>query len=233
MRKNALVLFYLFISFSLFAQINVASKQIYLDSLGREATRENYSYTRVFTNFSQKSDRFLVTDYYRSGRKKMTGTSLTKDVLKKEGEFVYYYKNGAKESSVNYSDDHKTGKEYNWYENQSMKSEKQNLWNPKTKTLQTLLINFWNRDKEQLVIDGNGEYEDTDPPFYEKGIIKNGVKQGVWQGSDTINNTSFTENYDKGVLLSGVSTDENNIKHPYASSKEKSILENNGRSIKK
>ncbi|MDR6761052.1 antitoxin component YwqK of YwqJK toxin-antitoxin module [Flavobacterium sp. 2755] len=221
MKKNVFIIFLLISSVNLFGQINVVSKKIFLDSLNREATPENYVYTRVITNYSQKSARYVVTDFYKNGRKKMTGCTLDRDILKKDGEFICYFKNGSKESVVNYSDDHKVGKEINWYENQSKKSEKQNSWNPKTKTAQTLILNFWDENKNQTVVDGNGEYEETDKFVTQKGIIKNGLKQGVWTGNDALRKISFTDNYDQGVLISGASIDENNIKLSYSSLNEK------------
>lgn len=221
MKKSIFIIFLLLISANLFAQINMVSKKIFLDSLNREATPENYTYTRVITNYSQKSVRYLVTDFYKNGRKKMTGATLDRDVLKKDGEFIYYYKNGSKESVVNYSEDHKVGKELNWYENQTKKSEKQNFWDPKTKKSQTLILNSWDENKNQTVVEGNGEYEDIEKSVSEKGVIKNGLKQGVWQGNDTARKISFTNNYDQGILISGVSVDENNLKTSYTSLKEK------------
>lgn len=221
MKKNVFIIFLLISSVNLFGQINVVSKKIFLDSLNREATPENYVYTRVITNYSQKSARYVVTDFYKNGRKKMTGCTLDKDILKKDGEFIYYFKNGSKESVVNYSDDHKVGKEINWYENQSKKSEKQNSWNPKTKTAQTLILNFWDENKNQTVVDGNGEYEENDKFVAQKGMIKNGLKQGVWTGNDALRKVSFTDNYDQGILISGMSIDENNIKLSYSSLSEK------------
>ena len=214
-------MFLLLVSANLFAQINMISKKIFLDSLNREATPLNYTYTRVITNYAQKSIRYVVTDFYKNGRKKMTGTTLDRDVLKKDGEFIYYYKNGSKECVVNYTEDHKVGKELNWYENQAKKSEKQNLWDPKTKKSQTLILNFWDVNKNQTVIDGNGEYEEKDKFVSEKGVIKNGLKQGVWHGNDTVRNITFIDNYDKGILVSGVSTDENNVKTTYTSLTQK------------
>jgi len=212
MKKNLCLLFHLIFSVSLFAQINVVSKKIFLDSLNRETTPENYSYTRVITNYSQKSVRYVVTDFYKNGRKKMTGATLDKDILKKDGQFIYYYKNGGKESVVDYSDDHKNGKEINWYENQNKKWEKQHLWDPKTKKSQTFILNFWDLDKNQTVVDGNGEYEETDKFVTQKGVVKDGLKQGVWKGNDILHNTTFIDNYDRGILTSGVSIDENNVK---------------------
>lgn len=221
MKRNIFLFLLLIISVNLFSQINVVSKKIFLDSLNREATPENYSYTRVITNYSQKSARYVVTDFYKNGRKKMTGTTLDRDVLKKDGEFICYYKNGAKESVVNYSDDQKSGKEINWYENQSKKSEKQNIWDPKTKKSQTLILNCWEEDKSQTVTDGNGEYEETDKFVSQKGTIKDGLKQGSWQGNDLLHKTTFVDNYDQGILISGISVDENNVKTSYSSLTEK------------
>lgn len=221
MKKNIFIIFLLVSSVNLFGQINIVSKKIFLDSLNREAKPENYSYTRVITNYSQKSVRYVVTDFYKNGRKKMTGATLDRDVLKKDGEFIYYYKNGSKESVVNYSEDRKVGKELYWYEDQTKKFEKQNFWNPKTKKSQTLILNFWDENNNQTVVDGNGEYEDKDKFVTEKGAIKNGLKQGIWRGNDTARKITFTNNYDQGNLVSGVSIDENNVKSSYTSLNKK------------
>ncbi|MDQ8011443.1 MAG: hypothetical protein REI96_03255 [Flavobacterium nitrogenifigens] len=221
MKRNIFILLLLIISVNLSAQISMMSKKIFLDSLNRECTPENYAYTRVITNYSQKSIRYVVTDFYKNGRKKMTGSTLDRDVLKKDGEFICYYKNGTKESVINYSEDHKTGKEISWYENQGKKCEKQNIWDPKTKKLQTLILNCWDENKNQTVTDGNGDYEERDQFVTQKGSIKDGLKQGYWEGSDSLKKITFIDNYDKGVLVSGVSVDENNVKFSYSSLSEK------------
>ncbi|WDF60195.1 hypothetical protein PQ462_02230 [Flavobacterium sp. KACC 22758] len=221
MKRNIFIFLLLILSVNLSAQISMMSKKIFLDSLNRECTPDNYSYTRVITNYSQKSIRYVVTDFYKNGRKKMTGATLDRDILKKDGEFICYYKNGAKESVINYTDDHKNGKEITWYENQSKKCEKQNLWDSKTKKQQTLILNCWDENKNQTVTDGNGEFEETDKFITQKGIIKDGLKQGAWEGSDSLRKITFVDNYDKGILISGVSTDENNIQLTYSSLNEK------------
>lgn len=221
MKRNIFIFLLLILSVNLSAQISMMSKKIFLDSLNRECTPDNYSYTRVITNYSQKSIRYVITDFYKNGRKKMTGATLDRDILKKDGEFICYYKNGAKESVINYTDDHKNGKEITWYENQSKKCEKQNLWDSKTKKQQTLILNCWDENKNQTVTDGNGEFEEIDTFITQKGIIKDGLKQGSWEGSDSLRKITFVDNYDKGILISGVSTDENNIQLTYSSLNEK------------
>ncbi len=120
MKKSFCILFFVIISTGLSAQINMVSKKIFLDSLNRETTSEKYIYTRVITNYSQKSARYVVTDFYKNGRKKMTGSTLDRDILKKDGEFICYFKNGAKESVIDYADDHKSGKEITWYAKQKV-----------------------------------------------------------------------------------------------------------------
>ncbi|ABQ04478.1 hypothetical protein [Flavobacterium johnsoniae] len=221
MKRNIFIFLLLILSVNLSAQISMMSKKIFLDSLNRECTPDNYSYTRVITNYSQKSIRYVITDFYKNGRKKMTGATLDRDILKKDGEFICYYKNGAKESVINYTDDHKNGKEITWYENQSKKCEKQNIWDSKTKKQQTLILNCWDENKNQTVTDGNGEFEEIDTFITQKGIIKDGLKQGSWEGSDSLRKITFVDNYDKGILISGVSTDENNIQLTYSSLNEK------------
>ncbi|WP_149205626.1 toxin-antitoxin system YwqK family antitoxin [Flavobacterium johnsoniae] len=221
MKRNIFIFLLLILSVNLSAQISMMSKKIFLDSLNRECTPDNYSYTRVITNYSQKSIRYVITDFYKNGRKKMTGATLDRDILKKDGEFICYYKNGAKESVINYTDDHKNGKEITWYENQSKKCEKQNIWDSKTKKQQTLILNCWDENKNQTVTDGNGEFEEIDKFITQKGIIKDGLKQGSWEGSDSLRKITFVDNYDKGILISGVSTDENNIQLTYSSLNEK------------
>lgn len=227
MKRNIFIFLLLIFSVNLFAQINMVSKKIFLDSLNNECTPEKHAYTRVITNYSQKSVRYVVTDFYKNGRKKMTGTTLDKDVLKKDGEFICYYKNGAKESVVNYSQDHKEGKEINWYENQSKKSEKQNIWNPKTKSVQTLILNAWDENKNQTVVDGEGDFEETDKFISQKGTLKNGLKQGLWKGNDSAQKITFIDNYDKGILISGESINQNNVKTTYSSLTEKYALKKN------
>ena len=43
----------------------------------------------------------------------------------------------------------------------------------------------------------------------------------MWQGNDSSKNISFTDNYEKGILISGESIDANNVKTSYSSLGEK------------
>ncbi len=219
--KEKLFLFVLvFISLNIAAQ-KQTSMAVYLDSTYRETSKENHKYVRVVEDYYTDKDTYMVTILYKSGAKKMIGTTLSKDVLKRDGTFIYYYENGTKEAIITYSEDWKKGKEYKWYDNGNPKFEKENFPDPKAKTSKTLLLKFWNKENQLTVIDGNGECDDVDEDFQEKGKVKDGLKEGVWQGTDFKNKISYTETYNKGNLVSGISTDKNDVKYSYSKLFEK------------
>lgn len=146
----------------------------------------------------------------------MSATSKNKDVLQLAGIRVDYYENGNKKQESNYVDNHLSGKQISWYENNLKKSEKEIIWDTKNKTTETNIISFWNPDGTQTVIDGNGNIEETnDDEIYEKGEIKNGGKDGIWEGKNLKRDYTFTEIYKKGKFISGISSDKNNQKYPY------------------
>lgn len=224
MKEKLLLLVFVFISLNISAQKN-PSVAVYLDSTYRETSEENHKYVRVVEDYYTDKDTYKVTIFYKSGAKKMIGTTLSKDVLKKDGTFIYYYESGAKEAIITYSQDWKTGKEYKWYENGNFKFEKENISDQKAKTTKTLLLKFWNKENQLTVVDGNGECDETDEDSEQKGKIRNGLKQDVWQGSDLKNKITYTETYKDGKLVSGISTDKNGVKYSYSKVFEKPLPE--------
>lgn len=224
MKKKLFLFVFVFISLNIAAQKNL-SRAVYLDSTYRETSEENHKYVRVVEDYYANKDTYKATIFYKSGAKKMIGTTLSKDVLKKNGTFIYFYENGSKEAIITYSEDWKTGKEYKWYDNGNPKFEKENISDPKAKTSKTMLIKFWNKENQLTVIDGNGECDDIDEDLQEKGKIKDGLKQDVWQGNDLKNKVSYTETYNHGNLVSGISTDKNDVKYSYSKIFEKPIPE--------
>ncbi|MFD1820301.1 TonB family C-terminal domain-containing protein [Pseudarcicella hirudinis] len=74
------------------------------------------------------------------------------------------------------------------------------------------VISMWDSTGNQIVKNGNGNvkilsaYEDTF--FYEKGVYLNGQKQGLWEGEFKDGQKVYSENYDNGKFLDGVSFHE-------------------------
>jgi antitoxin component YwqK of YwqJK toxin-antitoxin module len=210
------ILFVLIPKICLSQDITANDDAVYLDSLFNMGTEKNYKYIRVvkdYKNANQKS--YEVKDFYKSGKIAMSGTTSKRDKIIKTGTFVYYYENGNIKQESYYVDNKLSGKQIDWYENNIKKSEKEIVWDSKTEDYNIKTLQFWNKEGQQTAIDGNGQFEDSDDKVYEKGELKNGVKQGIWEGKNLKEKFSFTEIYNEGKFISGVSTDENNTKYPY------------------
>ncbi|TDP03774.1 energy transducer TonB [Flavobacterium sp. 245] len=217
------ILFALLISIKLFSQTPVpVSKLIYLDSTWAESTPDNYKYTRLVEDYFSNKEKYIFKEYYKSAAIKSIGTTLDKDIIQKDGQYVSYYENGKKKSMETFSNGKKIGKEFSWYENGNIKSEFE-YFDIQDGKSNFKINNFWNPQKEQTVISGNGQIEEIGDYFYEKGEIKNGEKQGVWEGRNLKEKYSYTENYKDGVLISGTSIDENNNQYTYKFPFEKPI----------
>ncbi len=205
---------FLLIPTVLFSQTPI-SKKIYLDSLWNETTEVNHKYFRIIKSYNLNQDQYVFEDYYKSGKIQMKGASKSKDYLLKEGPFIYYYENGNKKNITNYFQSKPNGKQFDWYENGKIKSEIEYLENQNGSTSEISVNQFWNTENIQKVIDGNGDYGYSDDRHHESGKVKNGFHDGIWKGQSKNPNCSYTENYENGRLISGISIDSNKAEHPY------------------
>lgn len=214
MKTNLLTTVLLLATIALYSQI-IKPTRYFLDSLKNISTEHNSKYIRVVENYKNQEKLFLFTDYYRSGAINMKAISTKKDKPNFQGPLIDYYENGNKKQESNYIDNNLNGKQLEWYDNGEMKSEKEITWDAENKNPVVKILQFWNKEKQQIVINGNGQYEDSDDFFYEKGPIKLGKREGVWEGKNLKQNYSFSEIYRDGEFISGISTDKENNKHPY------------------
>jgi TonB family protein len=214
MKNTFFIFFYLLFSQLLFSQ-GLEDKIVFFDSIWNESTAKNFEYYRVIKNYNSMSNRFKVMDYYKSGTLQMEGNFEDREANNRTGKFVYYYKNGNKETEENYEKSKLVGKFSRWYENGTQKLEGEYI-EVKDAAVNKFKINqFWDSDSKQTVIDGNGFCSLDIKKFFSKGAVKNGYNDGVWTGHDDNFKYSFTENYQDGKLISGVSIDENKIEHQY------------------
>ncbi|WP_281297327.1 energy transducer TonB [Flavobacterium limnophilum] len=213
--KTTLLTTILLVPIALFSQI-IEPTRYNLDSLHYPTNNKDYKYIRVVENYKNQPNLFIFTEYYKSGRTlSMKAISTNKDEPKFEGSRIDYYEDGNKKRETNYRNNQINGKQVEWYKNQNKKSEKEIKTDLKTLITTTQIFQYWNENNEQKVIDGNGFYEENNKGTTEKGEIKNGRKQGIWTGKTKLTNSTYTETYENGELISGVSIDNNNIEHPY------------------
>ena len=182
MKSILIAILFLFFSKLCFAQPTSIDRKVYLDSSWIETTSENYKYYRIIKDYYSDKDLYLIKDYYKSGVLQMEGTSKTKDNASKEGEFIFYYENGNKKAVTNYIKSRPNGKSSEWYENGNKKLEGEYIENEKTFFGELKIFQFWNSKELQTVTDGNGDYEEISEYFYASGKIKDGFKDGLWEG---------------------------------------------------
>ena len=130
-----------------------------------------------------------------------------------------------KKAASNYTDSFLIGKQFQWYESGIMQFEKEFTFDPIKKQSTEKFIQYWDENKNQTIIDGNGIYDNQSDLnrsdeneisfFVEKGEIKNGVRDGIWTGKSLKLKITFVENYENGKLINGISTDENGKKYNY------------------
>ncbi|KFF07558.1 TonB family protein [Flavobacterium reichenbachii] len=211
-RKYLLVFLFLFPNFFFSQSSN--DKMVYLDSLWKETSREKHKYFRIVRDYYLDKDEYRFEDYYSAGKIQMEGNSGTKDNLLRRGDFIYYYENGNKKSTCSYEKGRLIGSKTEWYEDGNKKLEGENV--PIDGYLTDFKVNqYWNSKNIQTVIDGNGDYEETDEKLTGSGKVKNGLKDGVWKGKDGRFKYTYTELYENGKLTKGTSIDSLSKEHTY------------------
>ena len=208
MKAFLLSLFLCLFSSSHYAQ---KDKIIYLDSLGVETTYSNCKTWINIEDFEQDKNSMNVKSYYKSGKLKFEGKYTNKYSKQENGLFVYYYESGNKEYQETYIEGLKSGKLSSWHENGTKKTEGEYtiIKVNGTKSSELTIINHWDENSNQKVINGYGILTETDKTESAVGEIKKGVKHGLWEAksinSKRKNPIIYSETYNNGVLLSGTS----------------------------
>jgi TonB family protein len=208
--KSLITIAFLFIAATCFAQ---RQNVYFLKNNGMYVQqRDSADYIRVVSEPDSGSTLYTVFEFYPNGVKKLTGKSSTIDPQKYEGACIRYYKNGKKQSIINYKGNNVIGDEYEYYPNGKPYMVKKYPDSVKAGNDGSFLITAeYDSLGTALVTDGNGYYRGYDNKFknvVEEGNVKNGQYVGAWKGTDEGLHVYFTETYDNGKLLNGVSIGE-------------------------
>lgn len=215
MKTSLFAFLFLLLPLLCISQSSSIDRKIFLDSSWNETTSENYKYYRIIKDYYSDKELYVINDYYKNGVLQMEGTSRTKEGESKMGEFIFYYENGNKKSVSNFVKGRPNGKESEWYENGNKKLEGEYIEDKKKFTAELKISQFWNSKNVQTLIDGNGDYEEVGENSFASGKVKNGFKDGNWQGYNKKIGYTFSENYENQKLISGVSIDSSKVSHNY------------------
>ncbi|WP_170227574.1 energy transducer TonB [Flavobacterium noncentrifugens] len=106
---------------------------------------------------------------------------------------------------------------FSWYENGNKQIEGEYLKSENDdRSTGSLKINqFWNQQNYQMITGGNGYFDLVTEKGCDEGVIADGLKNGMWYGTDNRFKFNYVEKYNNGKLSVGISSDENLVPHIY------------------
>lgn len=210
---NKFLVLFLFLGKLSFAQAGY-DKIIYLNEKNKEVTSESYKIKRVIKEYNLEKECHRILDYDASNFLIAESTCSNKTTFSRKGDYITYYENGSKKSFKHYQDSKPTGENTEWYEDGKKRLEGEYVSDESLNGYNYKILNFWNTDGKQEVIDGNGNfnYEGKENSF--QGKLVNGLKDGIWKESYR-NGGSFSEIYENGKFISGESIDDEGNKNTY------------------
>ncbi len=176
--KNLHFLVAIILSINLYSQDTI---KVYLDENWNE-TPNGINATYYRKSFRDSNNVWIAHDYYINGQLQMEGSFKSKKINIKHGHFIYYLKNGQKESEGNYINNKADGLWRYWHENGQLKSEggifddkrigTWNYWNERGK------LENMEKFKDGILISAQGYHENG--IVYFSGKYVHGKQQGVW-----------------------------------------------------
>ncbi|SFT02713.1 energy transducer TonB [Sphingobacterium wenxiniae] len=218
----------LFISFALLLLSQHAFSQIQFTTFytkdGKQTQKqEEAHYYRIFLYPVEEGQKPVVEEYYISTNElKLKGTYKDTDARQFVGEKYEMYENGNVLSREKYSDDGLLiDTAYQFYESGILHTA---FYYPssldtegKLKIDSPLFLVHCDSTGAITLKNGNGYAELSNTHAREYGNYVNHKREGEWGGWFLDDKYTFTENYQDGKLISGISTDEDGIKTPYDS----------------
>jgi TonB family protein len=176
--------------------------------------RDSADYICVISEPDSGSTLYNVFEFYPNGKSKLLTKSSTINPPTYEGNCIRYFANGKRNGVSNYKGGKLIGAEYLYYPNGKVYMTK---IHPDAAEIgkkdYEYIISEYDSLGTALVADSNGYYKGFDDKFknvIEEGNIKSGRHDGKWKGMDEGLHVKFTETYDMGKFLGGVSVGEHN-----------------------
>lgn len=191
----------------IFTSINSLSQQKaikYTDSIGNEASITNYFNKKIFSK--QDSCRCYVLEVFKKNDVlESTMTYKDSDGKIRHGLFKSYYPNGNIDFYFTYRNDSLVGPSKKWYENGAIKEIGYYSLVNTIPTKKYQLTSYWNIDGIQTVVNGNGNYSESNDVHEESGSYLNSYKNGIWKGKFLKKEFTYEEIYENGELIKGTS----------------------------
>lgn len=188
--------------------------------------KDSADYIRIISAPDSGDVLYNITELYTDNKKKLVGKSLSEKDFVPQGKILTYYSNGKIQNIIEFSNGKISGDFYEYFPNGILYTHR--YFTTPTEYPDRNNLKFINNykllicndvDGTALANEGFGLYKVYTERFdglLEAGLVKNGKRQGDWNGVDTALNVSYTEKYEDGLFISGTSFDNLGIKHTYA-----------------
>ncbi len=174
------------------------------------SSKDSADFVRVITQPTTDGDMYTITEFYKSGKRKLAGKSTVDDPPKFEGIVISSYENGTRKAVNNYKDGLLLGEQYEFFPNGKPYVVKNYTGNITIPVMREFLITgSYDSLGTALVTDRNGHYKGYDPSFKEineEGNIKDGKRDGEWKFQDST--STRVEIYNAGKFVSGTRTNK-------------------------
>lgn len=213
-----LIFFLIFLAFPFksFSQ-NPKDRIIYLDSNYVKVDKDQHVYCRIVRDYFESKSNYIVEEYYKSGHLKMGAVSTRNLNLNFVGVVVHFFENDTIKSKTLYKDGIPSGSSFSWYQNGKKEMEGEYVADQFSKTKGQVLkiYEYWDENGIHKVTDGNGIHQEKSANFVISGEIKNGLRNGIWNGTDKKYKLSFSDTYENGKFISGLSKDDELVERNY------------------
>jgi TonB family protein len=184
--------------------------------------QDSADYVRIVQEPDKGSALYPINEFYKDGKIRSMGLSRRIDPPLYEGLYRSMYNNGNKKQVATYEKGKLNGQVLNYYPNGQLYTNLvYNNAPPGSELVSYQIIGVNDSTGKPLVQDGNGLcafYDEGFKVVTSRGMIKNGEYDGVWTGEDPSLHVTYKETYAGGKLISGESTDENQVTLNYTRS---------------
>jgi TonB family protein len=169
--------------------------------------KDSADYIRTISPPESRKTHFKLVEHYKNGSIKRVGATSSKEEVKLEGEVTTFYENGKRASLKNYVGNRLIGDAFEYFSNEELKFHRYyeaplSKYNKAEIHFKTLQIGD-STGRKFLDVEGNGVVKSRSETWAEKGIYKEGFKDGLWVLEDLKTQILYEEIYLMGVFKSG------------------------------
>lgn len=178
------------------------------------SSKDSADFVRVISEPDSGSKLYNVIDYYVSGKRKAIGKSTSANRAWFQGVKLSFFENGRRKATETYEGGVLSGESDEYFPNGKLYAHKEYLLTeskeegstyPKKISLPIVKETYDSLGVKQ-VTGGNGTYvlyNENFTAIAEQGLVKDGKRDGEWNGTDEVNKATFKETYNNGVLITG------------------------------